>query len=105
MVARDGGIFSFGDATFFGSTGDIRLNQPIVGMAPTPSGHGYWLVAADGGDLRLRRRRLRLLRLGDRRDPSTRTIVGMAVTASGGGYWLVSNDGAVLAFGDAAAAP
>ncbi|MDP9403683.1 MAG: hypothetical protein M3P85_10200, partial [Actinomycetota bacterium] len=25
------------------------LNQPIVGMAATPSGRGYWLVGADGG--------------------------------------------------------
>ena len=49
LVAADGGIFSFGDAAFHGSTGAIRLNQPIVGMAATPSGAGYWLVAADGG--------------------------------------------------------
>jgi hypothetical protein len=35
--------------SFFGSTGSIRLNQPIVGMAATPSGHGYWLAASDGG--------------------------------------------------------
>jgi len=48
-VARDGGIFSFGDARFFGSTGNIRLNQPIVGMASSPTGRGYWFVAADGG--------------------------------------------------------
>jgi hypothetical protein len=48
-VARDGGIFSFGDAGFFGSTGAIKLNQPIVGMAHSPSGNGYWLVAQDGG--------------------------------------------------------
>jgi hypothetical protein len=27
------GIFTFGDAHFYGSTGGIRLNQPIVGMA------------------------------------------------------------------------
>ena len=27
----------------------IRLNQPIVGMASTPTGNGYWLVATDGG--------------------------------------------------------
>ena len=27
----------------------LRLNQPIVGMAATPDGKGYWLVAADGG--------------------------------------------------------
>ena len=33
FVAADGGIFSFGDASFAGSTGDKRLNQPIVGMA------------------------------------------------------------------------
>jgi hypothetical protein len=49
LVASDGGIFAFGDAHFYGSTGSIRLAQPIVGMAATPSGKGYWLVAADGG--------------------------------------------------------
>jgi hypothetical protein len=25
------------------------LNAPVIGMASTPGGHGYWLVAADGG--------------------------------------------------------
>ncbi|MGH9179334.1 MAG: hypothetical protein ACRD0N_12375, partial [Acidimicrobiales bacterium] len=49
LVASDGGIFAFGDATFAGSTGGLRLAQPMVGMAATPSGRGYWLVAADGG--------------------------------------------------------
>ncbi|MGH2687953.1 MAG: TolB family protein, partial [Actinomycetota bacterium] len=39
MVATDGGIFAFGNATFHGSTGNIRLNKPIVGMATTPSGN------------------------------------------------------------------
>ncbi|MDQ1521630.1 MAG: hypothetical protein QOI55_2703, partial [Actinomycetota bacterium] len=48
-VASDGGIFSFGDAAFHGSTGAIALTKPIVGMAATPSGAGYWLVASDGG--------------------------------------------------------
>ena len=33
LVASDGGIFSFGDAPFMGSTGAQKLNQPIVGMA------------------------------------------------------------------------
>jgi hypothetical protein len=32
-----------------GSTGALALNKPIVGMASTPSGRGYWLVATDGG--------------------------------------------------------
>ena len=49
LVASDGGVFSFGDAVFHGSTGAIALNRPIVGMAATPDGGGYWLVAADGG--------------------------------------------------------
>ena len=49
VVAPDGGIFTFGEATFFGSTGGIRLNPPILGLAATPAGDGYWLVAADGG--------------------------------------------------------
>ena len=33
LVATDGGIFSYGDAQFYGSTGSIQLNKPIVGMA------------------------------------------------------------------------
>ena len=49
LVAFDGGIFSFGDATFDGSMGGTHLNQPIVGMATTPDGQGYWLVGSDDG--------------------------------------------------------
>ena len=48
-VASDGGIFAFGDATFYGSMGGTPLNEPIVGMAATPDGRGYWEVASDGG--------------------------------------------------------
>ena len=48
-MASDGGIFNFGDAGFYGSMGAHHLNQPIVGMASTPDGGGYWLVASDGG--------------------------------------------------------
>ena len=49
MVASDGGIFSFGDAGFYGSMGGTRLNAPVVGMASVPDANGYWLVARDGG--------------------------------------------------------
>ena len=48
-MASDGGVFAFGDAGFHGSTGALHLNAPVVGMAPTPDGNGYWLVASDGG--------------------------------------------------------
>ena len=47
-VAADGGIFSFG-APFYGSTGSIRLNAPIVGMEASGNGSGYRFVASDGG--------------------------------------------------------
>src|SRR5205823_6079727 len=49
LAARDGGIFTFGNATYHGSTGNTHLNQPIVAMASTPDGGGYWLAARDGG--------------------------------------------------------
>jgi hypothetical protein len=56
LVASDGGIFAFGDAQFFGSTGAMRLNKPIVGMASTPSGNGYWLVRERWRPVLIRRR-------------------------------------------------
>jgi len=49
LVAADGGIFAYGTAGFFGSTGSMHLNEPVVGMAPAAQGQGYWLVASDGG--------------------------------------------------------
>jgi hypothetical protein len=49
LVASDGGVFTFGDARFYGSTGNVHLARPVVGMAATATGAGYWLVASDGG--------------------------------------------------------
>jgi hypothetical protein len=81
LVASDGGIFNFGDAGFFGSTGALVLNRPVVGMAATPDGRGYWLVASDGG----------VFALGDAHfEGSTgglvlnRPVVAMAPTLSSG---------------------
>ena len=96
LVAADGGIFAFGDAPFYGSTGDVTLNRPINGMAATPSGAGYWMVASDGG----------LFAFGDAGfhgsagglnlpDP----VVGMTPTSMG--YRLVTSRGEVFSFGDA----
>ncbi|HWD54538.1 MAG TPA: PQQ-binding-like beta-propeller repeat protein [Acidimicrobiales bacterium] len=98
LVASDGGIFSFGGAPFYGSTGGMPLNQPVVGMASTASEHGYWFVASDGG----------IFAFGDApflgsegAKPLNAPIVGMAATPDGGGYWLVASDGGVFSFGDA----
>ena len=98
LLGSDGGVFGFGAARFHGSTGGVRLNQPVVGMAATPTGGGYWLVARDGG----------IFAFGDAvYHGSTgamklnKPIVGMAATATGQGYWLVASDGGIFAFGDA----
>jgi photosystem II stability/assembly factor-like uncharacterized protein len=99
LVASDGGIFSFGDAAFQGSTGNLKLNKPIIGMAATPSGTGYWLVASDGGIFSFGDAAF----LGSTGDIKlNRPIVGMAATPSGTGYWLVASDGGIFSFGDAA---
>jgi hypothetical protein len=33
LVAADGGVFSFGDAAFYGSEGGAQLRGPVVGLA------------------------------------------------------------------------
>ena len=43
LVAADGGVFCFGNAGYHGSTGNIHLNRPVVGIAATPNGR--WLLA------------------------------------------------------------
>ena len=41
----DGGVFSFGGASYYGSMGGQPLNAPVVGIAATPDGGGFGLVA------------------------------------------------------------
>jgi hypothetical protein len=91
-------VYAYGAAPFYGSTGAVALTQPIVGMSASPSGHGYWSVASDGG----------IFSFGDARFFGStgalhlnRPIVGMDATASGRGYWLVASDGGIFSFGDA----
>jgi len=98
LVGSDGGVFAYGQAHFYGSTGAMTLNRPIVGMASTPDGHGYWMVASDGG----------VFAYGDAgffgstgAEPLNNPVVAMAASPSGHGYWLVASDGGVFAFGDA----
>jgi len=97
-VGRDGGVFTSGDAHFYGSTGAMHLNQPIVGMISTHRGHGYWLIARDGG----------VFSFGDAHFYGStgainlnQPIVGGAATRTGRGYWFVAADGGVFSFGDA----
>jgi SpoIID/LytB domain protein len=105
IAGSDGGVFSFGNAGFFGSTGGTRLAKPIVGIEATPSRQGYWLVASDGG----------VFSFGDASFLGStgsirlnKPVVGLAahstgggVTATASGYWMVATDGGIFAFGDA----
>jgi trimeric autotransporter adhesin len=98
LVAKDGGIFAYGDAGFYGSHGGTALNAPIVGMAATPNGQGYWLVASDGGVFAYGNAHFYGSHGGS---PLNQPIVGMAATPNGHGYWLVAKDGGIFAYGDA----
>ncbi|HWE56604.1 MAG TPA: hypothetical protein VG435_13910, partial [Acidimicrobiales bacterium] len=94
LVASDGGIFSFGDAHFHGSTGGVHLAQPIVGMAATPTGNGYWLVASDGG----------IFSFGDAHfhgslSSAAAQVAGIAPASGSTGYFLVTDAGQVVPYG------
>jgi len=68
-------------------------DDPVVGVASTADGEGYWLATAAGavhpfgtagfhGDLR--------------GIALTRPVVGIAATATSRGYWLVAADGGIF---------
>jgi murein DD-endopeptidase MepM/ murein hydrolase activator NlpD len=91
-------VTPLGGAPGHGDLRGVELAAPVVAVAPTPSGAGYWLLAGDGG----------LFTFGDASFHGStggmrlnRPVVGMAATPSGGGYWLVASDGGIFTFGDA----
>jgi hypothetical protein len=120
MVDANADVFAFGDATYFGSAGCVDPTKPcggsnsftnsgIVAMTPTPSGHGYWLVAHHGslyafGDAGFNGSPGCIrpaLPCGGSNSVVDDNIVGMAATPTGAGYWMFDSNANVLAFGDA----
>jgi hypothetical protein len=109
LVGSDGGIFTFGSAQFFGSTGSLHLQRPVVGITPTANRGGYWLVASDGGIFAFGNAGYYgsipgsgLAPAGSGKPRSLNApIVGMVPSNDGGGYFMVASDGGVFAFGDA----
>jgi L,D-transpeptidase catalytic domain len=76
----------------------MTLNAPLVAMAATRNGTGYWLLGQDGG----------IFSYGSAAFYGStggihlnQPVVGMAPTPSGKGYWLVAADGGIFSFGDA----
>ena len=89
-----GVITSHNGAPTFGSPAGMHLNQPIVGMASTPDGQGYWLVTATGtvhpyGDAKL---------YGS---VATAGVIGIAASPDGRGYLIFTKSGKVIPKGDA----
>jgi hypothetical protein len=101
-VASDGGIFSFGNAPFYGSMGGIRLNAPVVGMAVrvlkldsfSPVAAGYWEVASDGGIFSFGAPFYGSMGGTHLNAP----VVAMAADTVTDGYWEVASDGGVFSF-------
>src|SRR5919201_705897 len=96
-ATHDQTVFAFGSATFKGSTQGFPLARPIVAMANTANGSGYWLIGGHGGVISFGAPfygSLAMFRL-------SADIVNMAATPSGKGYWMVGADGYVYPFGDA----
>ena len=101
LVGNDGGVFSYGDAHFYGSlpSRGITPAAAIVGIAATHDHKGYWLVGADGG----------VFGFGDAHFYGSAAIqaragvpvVGMAPTPHGKGYWLAGAEFSTFHFGDA----
>ncbi len=93
-----GEMVPFGDAADFGSPAAAHARAPVTGMAATPTGHGYWLVASDGAVSSYGTARL----FGSAANLHLAAqVVGMAATPTGHGYWLVASDGGVFAYGAA----
>jgi hypothetical protein len=95
---NNAGVLAYGDAGFYGAPTSISVPSPVVGMAATRDGKGYWLATADGT----------VYNYGDAPsygDVSAvnlyAPVVGMAATPDGGGYWLFALDGGIFSFGDA----
>ncbi len=96
---------ALGPVTGFGEASGEEYGQPssglaapVVAIARTSDGGGYWLVGADGG----------VFAFGDATFHGSlanthlaAAIVAAIPTPDGGGYWLVGADGGVFAFGDA----
>ncbi len=110
LVGSDGGIFTFGSANFYGSTGSLKLQRPVVGITPTADRGGYWLVASDGGTFAFGDAGfygsipgLGLNPAGSGLPHSLNApIVGMVPASNGQGYFVVASDGGVFAFGPGA---
>ena len=108
LVASDGGVFCFGDATYQGSMGSTPLQAPVVSMALDRVTGGYWLGAADGGIFSFNAPffgsgvgAIKPLPTPAGKYPPLDIVVSITATPDGGGYWLLVDSNEVISKGDA----
>ena len=96
LVASDGGVFNFGSAHFYGSTGGIAPQQADRGHRRHPRRRGLLARGLRRRHLQLRRRPL--LRLHGRPAAQQAHRRASLSTPNGNGYYLVASDGGIFTF-------
>src|SRR5439155_18980733 len=91
LLTAGGVVRALGAAPHLGdATG--RFATPAVAIGATPTGAGYYVVAADG----------QVAAFGDARAaapaPAGFRVTGLAVDPDGFGYWMVTGEGYFLTF-------
>jgi len=94
----DGGMRFWSSDGAAPTTTSGGLVTPVVGMASTPAGDGYWLVDAAGG---VSAHGSAVSYGSTAGHPLNAPIAHIVSTPDGRGYWLVASDGGIFAFGDA----
>jgi hypothetical protein len=92
-----GELLTYGDAKYFGDLSHVAIDSPILAVAGTPSGEGYWLMEASG----------KMHPFGDAADlgspdlPDAEYAIALMPTPTGKGAWVASQAGGVYTVGDA----
>jgi protocatechuate 3,4-dioxygenase beta subunit len=103
-VGADRAVYAEGGASFHGSLAGQAMTSPVVSIARTPTGKGYWILTREGqvytfGDARFHgTTRASYAAVRVRTNAPAVAIMG---TPTGRGYWIVTRDGGVFSFGDA----
>jgi hypothetical protein len=98
LVASDGTVYPFGDATTGTSISSTCPTSSIIGAVGDPAG-GYLAYTACGNVYPEAGAPWYDSAFG--KIPNHAVAAGLAVTPDGHGYWLVASDGTVYPFGDA----
>lgn len=92
LIGADGGVFTFGDAHFFGSAVPSHPASSVVAMTLVPDGSGYWLATGSG----------QVIPFGSAQlgttdgTPPTEPIIGIFATTTG--YVLIDAAGGTHSF-------